>query len=93
MGSNRLAGAWLLELHRQSWAAQSQMFQEREINCSLIDATAILGLLQQPNPHSTNTQHLFFSLLLIFKLQKYDNTFTGDLENTERSYIQFHYIF
>ena len=49
MGSNRLAGAWLLELHRQSWAAQSQMFQEREINCSLIDATAILGLLQQPN--------------------------------------------
>ena len=32
----------------------------REINCSLIDATAILGLLQQPNLYSTNTRHLFF---------------------------------
>ena len=62
MGRNKLAGAWLLEtveLHRQSWAAHSQMFQEREINCSLTDATVILGLLQQPNPYSTNTQHLF----------------------------------
>ena len=31
---------------------------------------------------------LFFSFLsLFFKLWKYDNTFTGDLENTEQNYI------
>ena len=35
---------------------------------------------------------LFFSLSsLLFKLLK-NNTFTGDLENTEQSYIWFHYI-
>ena len=42
-----------------------------------------------------NKEHgsLFLSLsLLLFKLLKYGNTFTGDLENTEQSYIQFHCI-
>ena len=33
----------------------------------------------------------FFSSFLFFKLCKYDNTFTGNLENTEQSYIQLHY--
>ena len=28
----------------------------------------------------------------IFKLQKYDNTFTRVLDNTGQSYIQFHYM-
>ena len=36
---------------------------------------------------------LFFPLsFLIFKLLKYDNTFTGDLKNTEQSYMYFHNI-
>ena len=30
---------------------------------------------------------LSFFLFLFFKLWKYDNTFTGDLENIEQSYI------
>ena len=29
---------------------------------------------------------------LFFKLWKYDNTSTGDLENAEQSYIYFHFI-
>ena len=29
----------------------------------------------------------FFSSFLFFKLQKYDNTFTGDLESPGQSYI------
>ena len=34
------------------------------------------------------TTFLFFSLsFLVFKLWKYDNTFTRDLENTEQSYM------
>ena len=33
----------------------------------------------------------FFFPFLFFKLWKYDNTFTADLENTEHSYISFHY--
>ena len=36
-------------------------------------------------------RNLFFSFLF-FKLWQYDNTFTGDLENIEQSYIPFHYI-
>ena len=31
-------------------------------------------------------------VLFFFKLQKCDNTFTGNLENTEQSYTQFYYI-
>ena len=34
---------------------------------------------------------IFFSFLL-FKLWKYDNTFIGNLESTEQSYIWFHCI-
>ena len=34
----------------------------------------------------------FFSGQHFVKLQKYDNTFTGELENTEQDYIQFHGI-
>ena len=30
---------------------------------------------------------LFFYLSIFLKLWKYDNTFTGDLENVEQSYI------
>ena len=30
---------------------------------------------------------LFFIVIAFFKLWKYDNTFTGDLENTEQRYI------
>ena len=33
----------------------------------------------------------FFNVYL-FKLWKYDNTFIGDLENTEQGHLQFHYI-
>ena len=32
------------------------------------------------------------SLKHFLKFLKYDNTFTGNLENTEQSYIQFHCI-
>ena len=35
---------------------------------------------------------IFFFFFLFFKLCKYNNTFTGDLENTEQSYIQFYSI-
>ena len=35
---------------------------------------------------------LIFLIFLFFKLWKYVNTFTGDLENIEQSYIPFHYI-
>ena len=47
---------------------------------------------------SLNIVHVFFpefwifSLFFFFKLSKFDNTFTGDLENTKQSYVQFHYI-
>ena len=34
----------------------------------------------------------FFSGQHFVKLQKYDNTFTGELENTEQDYIQFYGI-
>ena len=34
----------------------------------------------------------FLPPLIFFKLWKYDSTLTGDLENTEQSYIYFHYI-
>ena len=47
--------------------------------------------------HDTSTEHinnffkfviaLFFLSFLFFKLWMYDNTFTGDLENTEQDYI------
>ena len=39
-------------------------------------------------------QHFFFFLFKFFFLitENYDNTLTGDLENTEQSYIEFHYI-
>ena len=33
------------------------------------------------------TDQLFFLYILVFKLWKYDNMFTGDLENTQQSYI------
>jgi len=32
------------------------------------------------------------NFFLFFKLWKYDNTFIGDLENTEQGYIECHYI-
>ena len=35
---------------------------------------------------------VFLFFFFFFKLWKYDDTFTADLENTEHSYIQFHYI-
>ena len=35
---------------------------------------------------------MFFSSFLFFILWKYDNTFSGDLEDTEQSYIYFHYM-
>ena len=42
-----------------------------------------------------NKEHGSFFLSLsisLFRLWKYVNTFTGDLGNTEQSYIQFHCI-
>ena len=39
-----------------------------------------------------NAIYNHFSFFLFFKLWKYDNTFIGDLENTEHSYIQFYHI-
>lgn len=36
-----------------------------------------------------NTSKLRFSEFFIFRLQKYDKTFIGGLENTEQDYIWF----
>ena len=36
--------------------------------------------------------YLFSASFVFSKLRKYDNTLIGDLENTEQSYIYFHYI-
>ena len=36
---------------------------------------------------TTPTSHCHFKIFKYFKLWKYDNTFTGDLENTEQSYV------
>ena len=37
--------------------------------------------------HGLDGKFLFPPSFLFFKLWKYDNTFTGDLENTEQGYI------
>ena len=42
--------------------------------------------IQDSNPGVSNLKFTIFSFLF-FKLWKYDNTFTGDLEDTEQSYV------
>ena len=61
--------------------------------CSMMSQDGDIRFISQRIFTIISWSFLFFSLsFLFFELWKYDNTFTGDLENTEQSYIWFYYI-
>ena len=72
-------------LFRLEWR-QTSLSPENSEYLKFVESS--VSAMEQGVYDAEYTTFLFFSLsFLIFKLWKYDNTFTGDLENTEQSYI------
>ena len=63
---------WQNFMYRLQWLLHECMHLSDFIECTLSGVIEI---------------EIFFFLFLFFKLWQYDNTFTGDLENTEQNYI------
>ena len=70
---------------RLEWR-QTSLSPENSEHLKFVESS--VSAMEQGVYDAEYTTFLFFSLsFLVFKLWKYDNTFTRDLENTEQSYM------